>query len=87
MEIYWYDVVGNIGVLLILTAYLLLQIDRIESNSAGYSLLNALGAGLVLASLLGAFNLAAFVLEAFWLLISLWGLFARFRDQNSATVK
>jgi hypothetical protein len=87
MEIYWYDVVGNIGVLLILTAYLLLQIDRIESNSAGYSLLNSLGAGLVLASLLGAFNLAAFVLEAFWLLISLWGLFARFRDQNSATVK
>jgi len=37
-------------------------------------LLNALGASLVMVSLLFDFNLSAFLMEAFWFLISLFGL-------------
>ena len=70
----WFDVVGFIGVLLIVVAYLLLQLDKLPSSSPKYSLLNAGGALLIIVSLIFAFNLSAFIVEAFWFLISLLGL-------------
>ncbi len=74
MEYHWYDFVGNIGVFLILLAYLLLQLQRIDSQSIKFSLLNAFGASFILISLYFDFNLSAFVIELFWLLISLVGI-------------
>jgi len=70
----WFDVVGFIGVLLIVVAYLLLQLDRLPSSSPKYSLLNAGGALLIIVSLIFAFNVSAFIMEVFWFLISLVGL-------------
>ena len=70
----WYDFLGNVGVLLILLSYLLLQMKKIKSQSMYYSLMNAIGALLILVSLYYNFNLSAFVMEIFWLLISLYGL-------------
>jgi hypothetical protein len=70
----WYDFVGTVGVALMLFAYLLLQMGRLRSNDWSYSLTNAMGAALVLMSLLYSFNLSAFLVELFWLLISLFGL-------------
>ena len=70
----WFDLVGFMGVLLIVVAYLLLQLDKLPSSSPRYSLLNAGGALLILVSLIFAFNLSAFIVEAFWFLISLLGL-------------
>ena len=70
----WYDFLGNVGVLLILLSYLLLQMKKIKSQSMYYSLMNAAGALLILVSLYFNFNLSAFVMEIFWLLISLYGL-------------
>ena len=70
----WYDFLGNVGVLLILLSYLLLQMKKIKSQSMYYSLMNAAGALLILVSLYYNFNLSAFVMEIFWLLISLYGL-------------
>src|SRR2546429_9440010 len=69
-----FDLVGFIGVLLIIVAYLLLQLDKLPSSSPRYSLLNAGGALLIIVSLIFAFNLSAFIVEAFWFLISLLGL-------------
>ena len=74
MEYAWFDFVGNVGVFLILLTYLLLQTDKLNSRSMAYSLLNALGAFLIMISLCFKFNLSAFVIEFFWLLISLAGL-------------
>ena len=70
----WFDLTGFIGVLLIIVAYLLLQLDKLPSSSPSYSLLNAAGALLIIASLIFQFNLSAFIVEVFWLLISLLGL-------------
>ena len=70
----WFDVVGFIGVLLIVVAYLLLQLDKLPSSSPKYSLLNAGGALLIIVSLIFAFNVSAFIMEVFWFLISLVGL-------------
>ena len=70
----WFDLTGFIGVLLIIVAYLLLQLEKLPSTSPTYSLLNAAGALLVIVSLIFQFNLSAFIVEVFWFLISLVGL-------------
>jgi len=70
----WYDFAGNIGVALMVLAYLLLQMGKLRINDISYSLTNAIGAVLVLISLLYSFNLSAFLVESFWLLISIFGL-------------
>ena len=74
MNFHLSDLVGFIGVLLIVIAYLLLQLDKLPSSSPKYSLLNAGGALLIIVSLIFAFNLSAFIVEVFWFLISLLGL-------------
>jgi len=70
----WYDILGTAGVAVIIFTYVLLQIGRIRSENLSYSLLNAIGASLILVSLYYAFNFPSFVVEFFWLLISLFGI-------------
>ena len=70
----WFDLAGFIGVVMIVIAYLLLQLDKLPSSSLSYSLLNAAGALLIIISLIFKFNLSAFIVEVFWFLISLLGL-------------
>jgi len=70
----WYDIVGTLGVALIILTYILLQLERIRSEHLLYSLLNAAGASLILVSLYFSFNFPSFIVEFFWLLISLFGI-------------
>ena len=70
----WHDIVGTAGAAIILVSYFLLQMQRISSRALSYSVLNGLGALLILVSLSIEFNLSAFVVEAFWLLISVIGV-------------
>ena len=74
MNFHLSDLAGFIGVVLIIVAYLLLQLEKLPSSSPRYSLFNAAGALLIMVSLIFAFNLSAFIVEAFWFLISLLGL-------------
>jgi len=86
MKYGWYDFAGNVGVAMMVFAYLLLQMGKLRINDVSYSLTNAIGAVLVLISLLYSFNLSAFLVESFWLLISLFGLikFLRSTRQTNA---
>ncbi len=68
---------------MIIGAFFLLQIEKLKSESLSYSLLNGVGALLVLISLIYSFNLAAFILEIFWLAISLIGVWRYFKKRNS----
>lgn len=70
----WYDAVGLVGVAAILVAYALLQAGRYATRDLAYSVLNAVGAALVLVSLWFEFNLSAVVIELFWLAISVYGM-------------
>jgi len=81
----WFDLVGNIGVLLMVIAYLMLQLEKLSSSAASYLLLNAVGALMVIVSLMFRFNLSAFFMEAFWLLISLYGLAKPLFSRRKAT--
>ena len=82
MTYHWYDFIGNIGIVFILGSYLLLQMDRVSAADWRYSAANGLGAALILFSLYFAFNLSAFLIEAAWLLISLFGLVKAFRSRG-----
>ena len=84
MNFSFYDLLGTIGVVLIVLMYLLLQLNRIKSNSLIYSSLNALGAMLIIISLIFEFNLSAFIIESFWLIISLYGIIKFFIDKNKS---
>ena len=70
----WYDILGTLGVGVIILAYILLQIGRLRSEQLMYSLMNAIGAALILISLYYSFNFPSFIVEFFWLLISLFGI-------------
>lgn len=74
MQYAWYDILGTVGVGIIILTYILLQIERIRSEQLLYSLLNAAGASLILVSLYYDFNFPSFIVEFFWLLISLFGI-------------
>ena len=76
-----FDFLGNVGVVVMIVAYLLLQLNRPDSTAPAYSLLNAFGAGLVILSLSVNFNLSAFIMEAFWILISLIGIYRYLRTR------
>ena len=79
------DFVGNVGVVLLMLAYLLLQLNKLESSGIAYSLLNAVGAFFIILSLWANFNLSAFVIEAFWVLISLVGIVRYLRLKTASS--
>jgi len=73
------DLIGNVGVVILMITYLMLQLNKLRSESLAYSLLNAIGASLVVVSLLVNFNLSALLMEVFWVLISCVGIYRYFR--------
>jgi hypothetical protein len=74
MEYALHNVVGNIGVVLIVGSYLMVQLGRMSAVQLPYITLNGLGALLIIYSLWFDFNLSAFLIEVIWLLISLLGM-------------
>jgi len=68
------DLGGLIGVALMLVAYALGQLGRLRIDTLPALLMNLAGAGLVLVSLLYKFNLSAFLMEAAWAVVALFGL-------------
>jgi len=73
------DFIGNVGVVILIITFLMLQLNRIPSDGLAYSLLNAIGASLIVVSLLFDFNLSALLMEVFWVLISFVGIYRYFR--------
>ena len=83
----WYDWVGVLGVAVVLLAFFLLQVRKLHGNGIVYQAMNALGAiGIMMSLLLGSFNLPAFLLEAAWLVISVYGMLIGQRMRRSANL-
>ena len=77
------NIIGMIGTALVVGTYFLLQLERLDPKGFAYNSLNLLGAVLLLLSLLVHFNLASFVIEVFWILASLVGIYKYFqRNKN-----
>ncbi len=68
------DIIGLCGVALLITTYGLLQFDRIDPKGFWYSFNNMWVAILVTVSLVYNFNLASMVIELFWFVLSVYGI-------------
>jgi len=73
------DLIGNIGVVVLMITYLMLQLNKLRSDGLAYSVLNAVGASFIVVSLVVNFNLSALLMEVFWVLISFVGIYRYFR--------
>ena len=65
--------------LFIVWAYFLLQTDKHGISSLYYQVLNLSGAILLLISLCVHFNLGSFIIEVFWIIITLYGMFKNYK--------
>ena len=86
MPISLHSVIGTIGVTLIVLAYLLLTLGKLSRKTLAYSVLNALGAILIIVSLRVDFNFAALLIETFWLGISIYGIYKALCDRSTLCV-
>ena len=77
------DAGGVIGVLLILLAYAGIHFDWFDPKRAPALLMNLIGAGLILLSMVRAFNLSAFLIEAAWAAMALYGLLKLLMQRRS----
>lgn len=77
------NVVGMLGTALVVGAYFLLQLNRIDPKGLAYNVLNIVGSLLLLLSLLVHFNLASMVIQIFWIAASLVGLYKFYRRTHS----
>lgn len=68
------DLLGLIGVAIILITYFLTQTGRLAPEQFAYSFANLSGSSLILFSLFFDWNLSAAIVEASWALISLYGV-------------
>lgn len=83
MALSLFDIGGIVGVFILLTTYFLLQLGRLDSRHFIYSFLNFTGALLIFISLLFDWNLAAGLIELFWMLISIFGIVKVYRARLS----
>lgn len=69
-----YDLLGLVGVVLILAAYAAATTGRLHPKAAPSLAVNFIGASLILLSLSRSFNLSAAIVEGAWAVIALIGL-------------
>ncbi len=69
------DIIGMAGTFLVVLAFFLIQLEKIDPKGIQYNLYNLIGAILLLISLCINFNLASFVIEIFWISASIVGIY------------
>jgi hypothetical protein len=74
-----------LGAGLVVLAYCLLQLERVDPRSLRYNMINLVGAVFLLVSLCFNFNLASFVIEVFWIAASLIGLWKYWSRSGAAS--
>lgn len=81
MDIYQW--IGFVGMAFVVFAYLLLQMNKYTIKSIQYQLLNLVGAILLLISLFVHFNLGSFIIEVFWIGITIYGIAKNIKEKKS----
>jgi len=81
-NMHWSDWVGQIGVLLLMTAFFCLQTGKIDAKGLVYSLAN-LGVAIFLGiNLYYKPILANIILEAFWAVMSIYGIIRWYKGRK-----
>jgi len=82
MIIYYYDIIGIVGVLIIIISYFLLQIGKLTIDNIIFSILNIIGSLLILFSLNYNWNLSSVIIESFWIMISCIGVYKYYKKKK-----
>lgn len=82
MQLSLTDLIGILGVIVIIIAYMLLQLEKMDAKDLSFSVLNTLGALLIIISLVYDWNLASFIMESTWMMISLYGIVKYYKVKN-----
>ena len=82
MQLSLTDLIGIFGVFIIIIAYMLLQTEKMDAKDLSFSVLNSLGALLIIISLLYDWNLASFLMESIWMLISVYGILKYYKTKK-----
>lgn len=72
---------GAIGVILILLSYWMLQNNRFTRDLLAYSVMNLIGALLVIASLVFSWNTSAMIIEVAWVIMSAIAILKALRER------
>ena len=78
-----YTVMGGIGAVLVILVYFATQQRWLTADDWRFPLANLVGAVFILVSLITAWNFAAFLMEVFWSLISIYGLVRSLRARSN----
>jgi hypothetical protein len=78
------NVIGVIGFSLYVMNYCLLTFHRLTSHSKLYFVINLMAASMVLIGLTHSFNLAAALIQLFWIVISTTAIIVRLRQSKRA---
>lgn len=85
LEIFGHTI-GMVGMACVVLAYLAIERKWLDANNIKLYLLNLLGAVLLIISLVINFNLGSFIIEIFWIAISLNGIWHWYkRNPNDLT--
>lgn len=80
------NIIGLIGVILIVTMYIRLQIGSLSPLQFSYSLYNFIGAIAILFSLLFNWNLASVVIECVWMVASIVGMIKALKKKKESPI-
>jgi len=80
-----YQWIGFIGMIFIVYAYFLLQTNQVTNSSTKFQMLNLFGSSLLIISLIVHFNLGSFLIEVFWIMITLYGIIKNYKDAKGST--
>jgi len=81
IEMDFFQWLGFAGMICIVLAYFLLQLEAYDIHALQYQLLNLIGAIALIISLMVHFNLGSFLIEVFWIMITLYGIFKTVRNR------
>ena len=76
------EILGSVGVALLLLAFLVNLLKKWSQDSLPYILLNTIGAGLACASSVLIHFFPFIILEGTWMLVSLFALAKYFKQRN-----
>ncbi len=76
------NIVGLLGVSLVVFAYFLISTEKLSGRDAAYHGLNFVGASLIMLSLMVNWNLPSVMIEGIWIAISFYGLIMALRRKH-----
>jgi hypothetical protein len=80
------DLIGSVGVAILVIAFFLNLIDKLNSRSVIYSLMNTIGAGFAATASYMIHYWPFIVLEGVWTVVSLIGLFRAMRRKSKQEI-